>query len=148
MSGTGFLAASVAVSVSFLGGMVWGVLLARPRRKSGAERRKRLKKANSKPGLRSVTRLLFVSTQVSALVWVYISYAIAIYSTVCLAQVYTMEELSAPAINTILGAAALKVLENIFEHNDGMVFGQSKKTASAKDAVSENVSKSDTINDL
>ena len=41
MSGTGFLAAAVAVSVAFLGGMIWGVLLARPRRKSGSEGRKR-----------------------------------------------------------------------------------------------------------
>lgn len=76
--------------------------------------------------LRSVTRLLFVSTQASALVWVFTSYAIAIYSTVRLQQVYTMEALSRPAIDTILGAAALKVLENIFEHNEGAVFGRSR----------------------
>lgn len=76
--------------------------------------------------LRSVTRLLFVSTQVSALVWVFTSYAIAVYSTVRLQQVYTMAELSRPAIDTILGTAALKVLGNIFEHNEGAVFGRSR----------------------
>lgn len=77
--------------------------------------------------LRSVTRLIFVTTQVSALVWVFTSYGIAIYSTVQLGQVYTMAELSEPAIHTILGVGVLKVLENIFEHNEGMVFGKSKQ---------------------
>ena len=62
----------------------------------------------------SITRMLFITTQVSALVWVFISYGIAVYSTVKLQQVYTMAELSEPAIHTILGVGILKVLENIF----------------------------------
>lgn len=77
--------------------------------------------------LRSVTRLIFVTTQISALVWVFTSYGIAIYSTVMLGQVYTMAELSEPAIHTILGVGVLKVLENVFEHNEGVVFGKSKQ---------------------
>lgn len=77
--------------------------------------------------LRSVTKLIFVTTQISALIWVFTSYAIAIYSTVKLGQVYTMAELSEPAIHTILGVSFLKVLENIFEHNDSVVFGHTKK---------------------
>lgn len=77
--------------------------------------------------LQSVTKLIFVSTQVSALIWVYTSYGIAIYSTVRLGQVYTMAELSEPAIHTILGVGFLKVLENVFEHNDGPIFGKSKE---------------------
>lgn len=77
--------------------------------------------------LRSVTRLIFVTTQVSALAWVYISYAIAVYAAVRLGQVYTMAELSEPAIHTILGVGFLKVLENIFEHNNSPVFGHSKE---------------------
>lgn len=83
--------------------------------------------------LRSVTRFLFVSTQVSALVWVFISYAIAIYSTVRLGQVYTMAELSKPAIDALLGVTALKVVGNIFEHNDGVVFGKSEKPEPEED---------------
>ena len=75
--------------------------------------------------LRSVTRLIFVTTQISALVWVFTSYGIAIYSTIVLQQVYTMAELSEPAIHTILGVSFLKVLENVFEHNEGPVFGRS-----------------------
>ena len=93
--------------------------------------RKRIKKLRGKSDkatLRSVTRLIFITTQISALVWVFTSYAIAIYSTVCLQQVYTMSELSEPAINTILGVGVLKVLENVFEHNDGAVFGKSKES--------------------
>ena len=77
--------------------------------------------------LRSVTRLIFVTTQISALMWVFTSYGIAIYSTVRLEQVYTMAELSEPAIHTILGVGVLKVLENIFEHNEGGVFGRSTR---------------------
>lgn len=93
--------------------------------------RKRIRKLRGKSGkatLRSVTRLIFITTQISALVWVFISYIIAIYSTVCLQQVYTMSELSEPAINTILGVGVLKVLENVFEHNEGVVFGRSKES--------------------
>ncbi len=82
---------------------------------------KRLTKAK----MVSITRMLFITTQVSALVWVFISYGIAVYSTVKLQQVYTMAELSEPAIHTILGVGILKVLENIFEHNNSKLFGQS-----------------------
>lgn len=73
----------------------------------------------------SLTRLIFLSTQVSALIWVFTSYGIAIYSTVALGQVYTMAELSEPAIQTILGVSFLKVVENLWEHNEGGLFGHS-----------------------
>lgn len=92
--------------------------------------RKRLKELRSgqkHPSiLRSVTRFLFVTTQVCAIVWVSWSYGIATYSTIVLAQPFPVEELSRQAIITLLGMSGLKVVENIFEHNEGMVFGQSK----------------------
>lgn len=75
----------------------------------------------------SVTRLVFVTTQFAALTWVSISYGIAIYATVKLGQPFLVTELSSQAITSILGVSFLKVLENIFEHNDGPVFGHSKK---------------------
>ncbi len=75
--------------------------------------------------LRSVTRLLFVTTQLAALSLVSVSYGIAVYSTVVLMQPFPVVELSQQAITTILGVTALKVVENIFEHNEGPVFGQS-----------------------
>lgn len=83
------------------------------------------KRTLTKTRLMQITRFMFVTTQISALIWVFTSYGIAIYSTVKLGQVYTMAELSEPAIHTILGVGFLKVLENIFEHNDGAVFGKS-----------------------
>ena len=77
--------------------------------------------------MRSVTRLLFVTTQLAALAWVSVSYVIAVYATVRLEQPFPVVELSQQAITTILGVNALKVLENIFEHNEGMVFGRSRQ---------------------
>lgn len=78
-----------------------------------------------KSALKSVTRRLFVTTQYAALLWVSISYLIALYATVRLGQVFPVVELSEQAIKTILGVNVLKVVENIFEHNDGVVFGKS-----------------------
>lgn len=75
--------------------------------------------------MKSVTRALFVTTQLAALFWVTVSYAIAVYATVRLGQPFQVVELSQQAITTILGVNALKVVENIFEHNDGPVFGYS-----------------------
>lgn len=77
---------------------------------------------------KSVTRRLFVTTQLAALAWVSASYLIAIYSTVALEQPFPVVELSQQAITTILGVNVLKVVENIFEHNDGPVFGRTKES--------------------
>lgn len=74
---------------------------------------------------RSITRALFVTTQVFALVWVSLSYGIAAYATLVLGEAFPVVELSEEAIRTILGVNALKVVENIFEHNSSAVFGQS-----------------------
>ena len=91
------------------------------------KRLKELRSGQKRPSiLRSVTRFLFVTTQVFALVWVSMSYGIAAYSTVKLSQAFPVEELSRQAIITLLGMSGLKVVENIFEHNDGKVFGQSR----------------------
>jgi hypothetical protein len=77
--------------------------------------------------MKSVTRILFVTTQIAALGWVSVSYLIALYATVRLGQPYPVVDLSEQAIITILGVNVLKVLENIFEHNDSKVFGTSDK---------------------
>lgn len=78
--------------------------------------------------MRSITRILFVTTQAAALFWVTVSYGIALYATLRLAQPFPVTELSQQAITTILGVNALKVAENIFEHNDGPVFGHTKES--------------------
>lgn len=76
---------------------------------------------------KSVTRILFITTQLAALAWVSVSYLIAIYATVKLAQPFPVVELSQQAITTILGVNVMKVVENIFEHNDGPIFGHTKE---------------------
>lgn len=73
--------------------------------------------------MKKITRFLFVTTQLAALGWVSISYLIAAYATIRLGQPYPVVELSQQAITTILGTTALKVVENIWEHNDGGIFG-------------------------
>ena len=80
-----------------------------------------------KSKLQRITRWLFVTTQVSALFWVTVSYAIAAYATVVLKEPFPVVELSCQAIETILGVTALKVVSNIFEHNDGLLFGSSRE---------------------
>lgn len=82
--------------------------------------------------IKTVTRRLFVTTQIAALFWVSISYLIALYATVRLGQVFPVVELSEQAIKTILGVNVLKVVENIFEHNDGAVFGKSNAETKTK----------------
>lgn len=84
---------------------------------------KRKKKKNL--SIKSVTRFLFIATQIAALGWVSVSYLIAIYATVRLGNPYPVVELSQQAIDTILGVSVLKVVENIFEHNNSKLFGQS-----------------------
>ena len=80
--------------------------------------------------LRSVTRWLFVTTQVAALGWVSVSYLIALYSTVRLGQPFPVTDLSKQAVDVILGVNVLKVVENVFEHNDGKIFGSSNSGGS------------------
>lgn len=77
--------------------------------------------------LKKITNWLFVSGQIAALVWVSLSYCIAMYATVVIKQPFPVEELSQQAIETLLGITGLKVIENIFEHNEGLIFGKTKK---------------------
>ena len=95
--------------------------------------KRKTEKRMTEAKLKSVTRFLFVTTQVCAIIWVFISYGIALYSTIRLGQVYTMSELSEPAITAILGVTVMKVIGNIFEHNDSVVFGHSKEEINSTD---------------
>ena len=76
--------------------------------------------------IRSITRFLFVSTQLSALLWVNWSFALATYATIALSQPFPLETVSETAINVIIGTLLCKVLENALEHNDGGIWGKSK----------------------
>ena len=119
--------AVLIAAVAFVIGLVMGIALCQATIRYLRRRVKELRAGRECLNIiRSITRFLFVTAQVFAIVWVSWSYAIATYSTIVLEQPFPAEELSAEAVRTILGVGALKVLENIFEHNDGKVFGQSR----------------------
>ena len=108
-------------------GIALGIVFSEATIRHLQNRLKELRSGQKRPGiLRSVTRFLFVTTQIFALLWVSLSYGIAAYSTIVLAQPFPVEELSRQAIITLLGMSGLKVVENIFEHNEGVVFGHSR----------------------
>lgn len=89
---------------------------------------KQVKKSHWPIWLQRVTEFLFVTTQAAALLWVSSSYLMAAYATVKLGQPYPVESLSSEAIKAILGVATLKVVANIFEKNDGSIWGHSNTT--------------------
>ena len=92
--------------------------------------------------IRSITKFLFVTTQLSALLWVNWSFALATYATIALGQPFPLETVSETAINVIIGTLLCKVLENALEHNDGAIWGVSKKGSHG--GASGDVSDSDT----
>ena len=75
--------------------------------------------------IKRITEFLYVTGQIAALIWVSLSYVYAGYSTFILGQPFPVEELSGQAVNVLIGITACKTLGNIFEHNDGGIFGTS-----------------------
>lgn len=82
-------------------------------------------KATEETKIKSVTRFLFVTTQVAALGWISASYIIAGYATIYLGQPFPVVELSQEIAKIILGQGILKMMSNMFEHNNGGIFGTS-----------------------
>lgn len=80
----------------------------------------------------SITKFLFVTTQIFVFAWISISYMIAIYATVKLEQPFPVVELSGQAMGVILGNVGMKTLSNAFEHNNGGLFGKSDTSTSAE----------------
>lgn len=81
--------------------------------------------AESKKPKMGVTKFLFITTQIFVFIWISISYIIAIYATVKLKQPFPVVELSGQAMGVILGNVGMKTFSNVFEHNNGVVFGKS-----------------------
>lgn len=75
-----------------------------------------------------ITKFLFVTTQLFVFIWISISYLIAIYSTVKLKEPFPAVELSGQAMTVILGNVGMKTVSNIFEHNNGGLFGHSENS--------------------
>lgn len=86
---------------------------------------KRLQKTNWPVWLRHVTEFMYVCTMAMCLLVIVNTCALAWYSTIVLHQPYPLEGLASQLGVTIIGALASKVLGNIFEHNNGGIFGQS-----------------------
>lgn len=91
-----------------------------------AKAKKNKKKTITKRKLISITRFLFVTTQLFALGWVTLSYLIAAYATIILGQPYPVEVVSETVVKIIFGNGLLKVIENTFEHNNWKITGTSK----------------------
>ena len=109
-------------------GIALGILYCEATIRHLRKRLKELRSGREHPNIiQSITRFLFVTAQTFAILWVTWSYVLATYSTVVLEQPFPVEALSDRAILTILGVSGLKVVENIFEHNEGMVFGRSRQ---------------------
>lgn len=81
---------------------------------------KRLKAGNT-------TRLMWCAILAFSILWVTWSYVIATYSTMVLMQPFPAEELSREAMRTILSVGFMKLAENVFEHNNGGLFGQTRE---------------------
>lgn len=129
---------ALIVGAAFLVGAALGILHGEATYRHLRKRLKELQTGKAPPNIiRSITRFLFVTTQIFALVWVTWSYIIATYSTVVLFQPFPVESLSCQAIITILGMSGLKVVENIFEHNEGVVFGRSPRTEEPQEESAE-----------
>ena len=108
-------------------GIALGILYCEATIRHLRKRLKELRSGREHPNIiQSITRFLFVTAQTFAILWVTWSYVLATYSTVVLEQPFPVEALSDRAILTILGVSGLKVVENIFEHNEGGVFGHSR----------------------
>lgn len=78
----------------------------------------------------SITKFLFVTTQIFVFVWISISYMIAIYATVKLEQPFPVAELSGQAMGALICNGGMKTAANIFEHNNGGLFGHSASSES------------------
>ncbi len=119
-------------------GIALGILYCEATIRHLRKRLKELRSGREHPNIiQSITRFLFVTAQTFAILWVSWSYGIATYSTIVLEQPFPVEELSRQAIITLLGMSGLKVVENIFEHNEGVVFGQSRTEDDSPDEGGE-----------
>lgn len=116
----------IMVVAALIVGIAIGYLIGETTIRHLRQRVRELRDGKPRSIIQSVTRFIFLTAQVFAIIWVSWSYIISTYATVVLAQPFPAEELSKEAVRTILGVGILKVMENIFEHNEGPVFGRSQ----------------------
>lgn len=82
----------------------------------------------NKKRFESLTAWLFTITVIAAIGWISISYLMGIYALKELGNTDLLVELSKEAMITVLGVNLMKVIGNLFEHNNGGIFGTSVPT--------------------
>lgn len=82
----------------------------------------------NKKRFESLTAWLFTITVIAAIGWISISYLMGIYALKELGNTDLLVELSKEAMITVLGVNLMKVISNLFEHNNGGIFGTSVPT--------------------
>lgn len=78
--------------------------------------------------MKGVTAFIYIATLVMSLVWITLTYIYAGYATFKLGQPLPVEELSSQALVATVGVVVAKTVANIFEHNNGGIFGTSDNT--------------------
>lgn len=76
----------------------------------------------------SLTAWLFTVSVIAAITWISISYLMGVYALKELGNTDLLVELSKEAMVTILGVNLMKMISNLFEHNNGGIFGTSVPT--------------------
>lgn len=79
--------------------------------------------------LQTFTNVMYCLILIAGLVWISTSYVISIYGVIRFGQVEPLIELSCEVIRCIIVVVVAKTIANIFEHNDGPVFGYSNNCA-------------------
>lgn len=77
--------------------------------------------------IQGVTGFIYIATLVMSLIWITMTYIFAGYATFKLGQPLPVEELSSQALVATVGVVVAKTVSNIFEHNNGGIFGSSDK---------------------
>lgn len=75
--------------------------------------------------LSGVTAFIYIATLIMSLIWITMTYIFAGYATFKLGQPLPVEELSSQALIATVGVVVAKTVANIFEHNNGGIFGTS-----------------------
>lgn len=75
--------------------------------------------------LQTFTNVMYCLILIAGIVWISLSYVIGIYGAIRFGQIVPLIELSCDVVRCIMVVVITKTIANIFEHNDGPVFGYS-----------------------
>lgn len=75
----------------------------------------------------TLTDRLFLTSFRLSWALITITYGLGVYCTVVLQDPRLLETVSVQLIITVLGCIVMKIVANVFEHNNGGIFGTSDK---------------------